>query len=121
VVDFIGIYSELASIVKSYNKLNHRNNKKSEAKLHKHAMHLIRLLMTGTDILLGKGITTRRKNEHSLLMDIRNGKLPFDEIFNLANEFQEKFHDAAKQTALPYEPDLEAIDRLMIKIYEMSF
>jgi len=118
VVDFVGIYSELASIVKSYNKLNHRNNKKSEAKLHKHAMHLIRLLMTGTDILLGKGITTRRKNEQSLLMDIRNGKISFDEIFNLANDFQGKFHDAAKQTILPYEPDFEAIDRLMIKIYE---
>ena len=121
VVDFVGIYSELASIVKSYNKLNHRNNKKSEAKLHKHAMHLIRLLMTGTDILLGKGIITRRRNEQSLLMDIRNGKMSFDEIFNLVNEFQRNFHEAAKQTELPYEPDTAAIDRLMIKVYECSF
>jgi len=120
VVDFVGIYSELASIVKSYNRLNHRNNKKSDTKLHKHAMHLIRLLMTGTDILLGKGIVTRRKNEQSLLMDIRNGKLPFDEIFSLANEFQKGFHDAAGKTTLPYEPNTEAINRLMIDIYEMN-
>ena len=119
VVDFVGIYSELASIVKSYNKLNHRNNKKSEKQLYKHAMHLIRLLMTGTDILLGKGIATRRKEEQTLLMNIRNGGILFDEVFKLANEFQGKFHEAAELTRLPYEPDLEAIDRLMIEIYEM--
>ena len=120
VVDFVGIYSEMASIVKSYNKLNHRNNKKSDKQLHKHAMHLIRLLITGTDILLGKGIATRRNEEQTLLMDIRNGKLPFDEIFGLVKIFQDKFHDAAKASKLPYEPDMDAIDKLMIKIYEMS-
>ena len=118
IVDFVGIYSELASIVKSYNKLNHRNNKKSEKQLHKHAMHLIRLLMTGTDILLGKGIITRRRDEQALLMNIRNGKLPFEEIFKLAGDFQAKLHKAAKTTELPYEPNTEAINQLMIKIYE---
>ena len=120
VVDFVGIYSEMASIVKSYNKLNHRNKKKSEKQLYKHAMHLIRLLITGTDILLGKGIATRRKEEQSLLMDIRNGSMPFDGIFSLANEFQAKFQETARISKLPYEPDAEAIDRLLIKIYEMS-
>ena len=121
VADFVGIYSELASIVKSYNKLNHRNNKKSEKQLYKHAMHLIRLLLTGTDILLGKGIVTRRREaELTLLMDIRNGKIPFEEIFSLADEFQKKFQEAAKSTKLPYEPDEEAIDRLLMEIYESS-
>ena len=121
VVDFVGIYSEMASIVKSYNKLNHRNNKKSEKQLYKHAMHLLRLLMSGIDILVGKGITVRRREEHNLLMDVRNGKLPFDEIFNLADEYQKKFGEAAKLAKLSYEPDAEAIDRLMIKLYEMSY
>lgn len=120
VVDFVGIYSELASIVKSYNKLNHRNNKKSKKQLYKHAMHLIRLLMTGTDILLGKGIITRRKEEQTLLIEIRNGNLSFEEIFDITKTFQDKFYDAAKTTNLPYEPDMNAIDRLMIEIYEME-
>jgi len=122
VADFVGIYSELTSIVKSYNKLNHRNNKKTEKQLYKHSMHLIRLLMTGTDILLGKGIVTRRKEkaEHTLLMDIRNGKIPFEEIFSLAGEFQKAFHEAANSTKLPYEPDVDAIDRLLADIYEFD-
>ena len=75
--------------------------------------------MTGTDILLGKGIVTRRKEaDHSLLMDIRNEKIPFEEIFSLTGEFQKKFDEAAKLTKLPYEPDEEAIDHLLIEIYE---
>jgi hypothetical protein len=119
VVDFVGIYSEMSNIVRNFNKLNHRNNKKSGKQLYKHAMHLIRLLMTGTDILLGKGIVTRRREEQALLMEIRNGGIGFDEVFSLANEYQKKFHAAAKQTKLPYEPDGKAIDDLMIKIYEM--
>ena len=120
VVDFVGIYSEMASIVKGFNKLNHRNNKKTDKQLYKHAMHLIRLLMTGTDILLGKGIVTRRTEEQSLLMEIRNGEMEFEKVFSLANEFQIKFHEAAKQTKLPYEPDGKAIDDLMVRIYEME-
>ena len=120
VADFAGIYSELADIVKSYSKLNHRNNKKSEKQLYKHAMHLIRLLMTGTDILRGKGINTRRGEEQNLLMDIRSGNISFDGIFSLVNEYQSKFHEAAKTTKLPCQPDINAINRLMITIYEMS-
>ena len=121
VADFVGIYSEMASITKSYNKLNHRNNKKSDKQLYKHAMHLIRLLMTGTDILLGKGIITKRREEQTLLMAIRNGNMEFTEIFNLVNEFQKKFHEAAELTKLPYEPDNKAIDDLLVNIYETEF
>ena len=49
----------LGVIVKTYTKPNHRNNKKDEKSLYKHAMHLIRLLMTGTDILNESGIVTQ--------------------------------------------------------------
>ena len=117
VSDFVGIYSELASIIKTYSKLNHRNNKKTEASLFKHAMHLIRLLLTGTDILDGKGIVTKRKNEHGLLTDIRNGKIGFDEIWKLADEYQAKFEQAAKRTNLPDEPNWVEIENMLIKFY----
>ena len=117
-VDFVGIYSELASIVKTYNKLNHRNNKKNEKALYKHAMHLTRLLMTGIDILDGKGIITKRREEQGLLLDIRNGKYTFDEVFKLADEYQTKFENAAKVTKLPNEPDMPAIDNFLIRMYK---
>jgi predicted nucleotidyltransferase len=115
--DFVGIYSELSNTIKAYNKLNHRNNKKDDAHLYKHAMHLIRLLITGTDILNGKGIITKRKDEHDFLMGLRNGKFSFEEIFKLTDEYQEKFDKAAESTTLPREPDIAKIEELLMQLY----
>jgi len=63
----------MSNVVKNYSKLNHRNNKKDEPHLNKHAMHLIRLLITGTEVLEGKGINTYREKEREFLLDIRKG------------------------------------------------
>ena len=115
--DFVGIYSELSNTVKAYNKLNHRNNKKDDAHLYKHAMHLIRLLITGTDILNSKGIITKRKHEHDFLMDLRNGKYSFDEIFKLTDEYQVVFEKAAAGTCLPQEPDMARVEMLLMALY----
>jgi len=116
--DFVGIYSELHSTAKTYQKLNNRNKKKSEPRLFKHALHLLRLLITGTDILRGKGIITKRVAEHSLLMDIRDGKYSFEEIIALSGEYQQQFDEAAKKTTLPYEPDMAKIEELLFRLYE---
>jgi hypothetical protein len=80
-------------------------------------MHLIRLLITGTDILNGEGIITKRPNEHDLLMGVRNGVYSFDEVFELTNEFQEKFEEAAKNTKLPDKPDMAKIEGLLFSLY----
>ena len=116
--DFAGLASELNSIIKTYDKLNNRNNKKDEKALYKHAMHLIRLLMTGTDILTGKGIITYRQAEHGLLMDIRNGRFTFDEIFKMTDEYQRAFELAARATKLPDEPDMERVNSLLMELYD---
>jgi len=118
--DFVGIASELNSIVKTYTKLNHRNNKKDEKALYKHAMHLIRLLMTGTDILEGNGIITKRSEEQKLLLDIRDGRYSFDDIFKMTNDYQGKFELASETTKLPNEPDMNKINGLLTKIFETN-
>jgi len=115
--DFAGIYGEMHNIIKTYGKLNHRNRKKDDAHLCKHAMHLIRLLITGKDILDGKGIITKRKAERDLLLDIRCGRCSFDEIFALAEKYQTDFDASARDTALPKLPDLDKIEALMMEIY----
>ncbi len=119
--DFVSIYSELSNTLKTYNKLNHRNNKKDDAHLYKHAMHLIRLLITGTDILNGKGIITKRKDEHKLLMDIRNGLYTFDEIFKITDDMNRLFEESAKTTKLPDDVDYTKIEDFLIKAYTNKF
>lgn len=118
--DFVNINSELTNIIRTYSKLNHRNNKKSEDKLYKHAMHLIRLLITGIDILNGEGISTKRKNEQDMLLKIRDGKINFEEIFKIIDEYQKKFYDVSKNTKLPDEVDIKEVEDLMIKMYKFN-
>lgn len=118
--DFAGIYGEMLNVLKTYGKLNHRNRKKDDAHLYKHAMHLIRLLITGMDILKEKGICTFRGQEHDLLVDIRNGEFSFDEIMEMAKAYQLRFAEAAKRTSLPDQPDVKKIEALMMEIYAFA-
>ncbi len=115
--DFKNIYSDMNNIVKDYSKLNHRNSKKDELHLNKHAMHLIRLLVTGTEILQGKGVNTYREKERAFFLDIRSGKYSYNEIFEMVDDYEYEFKLAAANTALPDKPDYKRIEALMIDIY----
>lgn len=116
--DFISIYSEMSSIVRDYDKLNHRNRKKDEGKLLKHAMHLIRLLIMGTEMLQTHEINTYREKEHDLLMDIRKGKYSYEELFKLVELYEFNFREASVNTTLPNEPDEGQVKELLISLYE---
>jgi uncharacterized protein len=114
--DFKNVYSEMNNVLKDYDKLNHRNSKKDELHLNKHAMHLIRLLIMGTEILEGKGVHTYREKEIPLLMDIRNSRYSYDEIFQLVDKFDAEFKYASENTVLPDNPDYNKIQELIIEI-----
>jgi uncharacterized protein len=116
--DFASIYSEISNIIRDYDKLNHRNRKKDDKKLYKHAMHLIRLLIMGTEILNTYQICTYRVAEHDLLMDIRNGKLSYEELFELVEAYEVEFREAARTTTLPEQPDEQLVEKLLISMYE---
>lgn len=102
---------------------NSSRNKKAieHNKLNKHAMHLVRLYYMAFDILEKGEINTYRHAEHSLLMDIRNGKyivndevLP--EFYDLLESLKTRFNYACKYTELPVEPDYDAINELHASI-----
>lgn len=115
--DLKNIYSEMTNILKDYSRLNHRNSKKDELHLNKHAMHLIRLLITGTEILEGKGITTYRHEEKDFFLAIRSGKYSYEEIFQMVDQYEDRFLLAAGATSLPDEPDYKRVEELMLTIY----
>jgi predicted nucleotidyltransferase len=114
--DFKNVYSEMNNVLKDYDKLNHRNSKKDELHLNKHAMHLIRLLIMGTEILEGKGVHTYREKEIPLLTDIRNSKYSYDEIFQLVDKFDSEFKYASQNTVLPDNPDYNKVQELIMEI-----
>lgn len=114
--DLKGMYSEMSQVINDYSTLNHRNNKKDTLHLLKHAMHLIRLLLMGSEILEGKGINTYRENDRELLLDIRNGKYTYDEIFQMVDVYDKRFKYAMENCVLPDKPDFEKINELVMEI-----
>mgnify|MGYP002622158472 CR=1 FL=1 len=115
--NFLAMNHGLTTLLNNYAKLNHRNRKKDENHLHKHAMHLIRLYLMGIDILSGRGINTYREGNLPLLKKIRAGEIPLDDVFKMADEYEEKILDAYKNSTLPDYPDESKIEKLLIEIY----
>jgi len=118
--DFRSMLSDMGNVIKDYESLNHRNNKKDELHLNKHAMHLIRLLIMGTEILEGKGINTYREKDRDFLLKIRKGEYSYQDIFAMVDEYEKGFKNAAENSDLPERPDYKKIEELMIEIYQKS-
>jgi predicted nucleotidyltransferase len=85
----------------------------------KHAMHLIRLLTMGNEILEGKGVNVDRTGiDRDHLMDIRNGVFTFDEIESQATILNARADENYKTTKLAKKPNLEKINALRMDIIE---
>lgn len=116
---------ELNTIKGTYGNINKRNTKKTDAKLCKHMMHLIRLYLMGIDLNTKRQIITYRKDEHDMLMSIRNGEYMYEdgkrvrpEFYELLHDIQAKYDYSVANTILPQEPNYEAIDEMMLSIYK---
>ncbi len=83
-------------------------------------MHLVRLYLTGIDILRGNGVQTYREKDLPLLRDIRAGRIPLEDVFRLAEDFEAEIKDAYIHSKLPAVPDDKAIDQLVLRLYQMS-
>ncbi|MBR2570912.1 MAG: nucleotidyltransferase domain-containing protein [Clostridia bacterium] len=116
----------LRSVVSDYDRIGHRNHKKDDSHLNKHAMHLIRLLMTGIDILEKHEIITCRLDDLPLLLKIRNGEYMLEdhtlspEFFEILDRYERRFQEAAKATSLPENPDMGKISAFVERINRAS-
>lgn len=81
----------------------------------KHAMHLLRLLLTGTATLLQEHVPVRVEADRDRLLAIKRGQLPWPEIDDWRQELHRDFERALGQTRLPERPDFETANRLLIR------
>lgn len=122
--DYRALWSEMHEVVKVYGKLNHRNNKKDELHLNKHAMHLIRLYLMAIDIFEQEEIITYRENDLELLAEIRNGKYMNEDgtyqnaFFDLVNAYEERLAYAVNNSSIPEQPDYKRIEEFVISVNE---
>jgi predicted nucleotidyltransferase len=121
--DFKNIYSGMQNTVKNFGRMTHKNKRKSEKKLLKHAMHLVRLYLMGIEILTTGKVNTYRYEDKDLLLSIRNGeflrnkdKLNWSKFFDYIDHLEEKFKKAKNNSVLPKKVDYNKINNLVMEI-----
>lgn len=120
--EFNSIVNELTNIITAYEKLGHRNHKKDDNHLNKHAMHLTRLYLICLDILEKEDIVTYRGKDRDFLMSIRNGAFQKDdgtyrqEFFDMVTDYEKRLEYAKKNTSLPDHPDMQRVEEFVMSV-----
>lgn len=120
--EFEDFYATVSNTTRNYKELLNRNKKKDSLHLCKHCLHLVRLMLMCIDILEKGEVNTYRKEEHELLMDIRNGKYLnkegnlSDEFYSLINSLENRMQEAFIHSKLPEEPNIKEIEKWLIDV-----
>lgn len=81
----------------------------------KHAMHLIRLMRMGLEVLETGELRVRR-GDAAQLSAIRDGAMPFDELLSTASGLQTVMEQAAAASTLPADVDYDWVDALFAEV-----
>src|ERR1017187_3980391 len=81
----------------------------------KHAMHLLRLLLTGAATLRDAHLPVRVEAHRERLLTVKSGELPWAEVDTWLKELHRDFERALSETRLPERPDYEAANCFLIK------
>jgi hypothetical protein len=82
---------------------------------HKHAMHLIRLLLSGIGALREGTIPVRVTEQRERLLAIKRGELHWAEVDAWRLALHREFDAAYAASALPEQPDYAAADAFLIR------
>lgn len=81
----------------------------------KHAMHLVRLMRMGLEVLETGDLRVRRDDADELSA-IRDGAMSFDELLTAATGLQVSMERAAATTSLPEDVDRDRVDDLLLAL-----
>ncbi len=81
----------------------------------KHAMHLLRLLITGAATLRERRVPVRVECHRERLLAIKEGSVPWAEVDAWRRELHGDFERALSETKLPERPDYERANEFLLK------
>lgn len=81
----------------------------------KHAMHLVRLLRMGVEILSEGQVLVERPDAEEL-MDIRNGKWTYDEVTEYATMMDAKMGEMYEKSSLPRAVDRDVVAKIYVNM-----
>ena len=80
----------------------------------KHAMHLLRLLHSGTHAMRERDIRVDVAEHRDELLAVRRGERTFEEVSARALQLNAEFEAAYRETALPDRPDFHRVNAFLI-------
>lgn len=81
----------------------------------KHAMHLLRLLMTGAATLREGRVPVHVGTRRDQLLAVKRGELSWEKVDTWRQELHRDFEQALSETKLPERPDYEAANGLLVE------
>jgi len=100
-------------VLSQFKKMQSDLRKKGKVKW-KHVMHLIRLLLSGIQILREGFVPVRVEEHRDRLLAIRQSEMPWEEVEDWRKRLHLEFNRAAETTTLPERPDYERADAFLI-------
>jgi uncharacterized protein len=85
----------------------------------KHAMHLLRLLLTGAATLREGRVPVRVEAQRERLLAVKRGELAWTEVDKWRKELHHDFEAALTATKLPERPDYEKANRFLVRARAM--
>lgn len=86
----------------------------------KHAMHLLRLLTSGRDLLRTGELTIEVGDAREDLLAVKRGEIPWPEVERRMARLAEENDEAATRSPLPPEPDRDRVEAFLIRTRRAS-
>jgi len=97
-----------------FKKIEQDNRNQGEVRW-KHAMHLLRLLLTGAATLREARVPVRVEAHRERLLAVKRGEMPWAEVDAWRKELHRDFERALNETRLPERPDYEKANEFLLK------
>lgn len=101
-------------VLSQFRKLEQDLRARGEIKW-KHAMHLVRMLLSGIHLLQHRAVLVDVGEHRERLLAIKRGDEPWDEVNTWRLELHKQFDAAFAQTELPERPDYHAANEFLIR------
>ena len=101
-------------VMSQFKKMEQDLRNKGEIRL-KHAMHLIRLLLSGVTVLKEGFVPVKIEKYRDELLAIRNREMSWEEVNEWRLDLHQKFTHSFKHTSLPERPDYEKANSILIE------
>ncbi|MGW4022965.1 nucleotidyltransferase domain-containing protein [Streptomyces sp. NPDC005009] len=112
---------------KTFTRYAHGQRRKLEADVRahgaprwKHAMHLLRLLISARDLLRTGTLTIDVGEEREPLLAVKRGEVSWSEVESRMTRLAEEGAEAARRSPLPEEPDRRRVEDFLVRTRRAS-